>query len=214
MKKPPSHIRPRVQCTARSKRSQQQCRAWAYSGALGADEPKCAKHGGTTQGRPNTAVITHGQRSEFIRVDAIPAIIADAEKLRSADGKLDLLSINAATIKARAQTIPDDPKFLGVLIQAHHSMRSDVMALAEVEQAKAEAKEAPPTVFNIVNYGDPDGPFRRFQSRGLDGPVLIQHIEGRPYVWDEATDTYHRAVEQIDEDSGASFWILNNAHEH
>jgi len=105
-------------CAAKSKRSQKPCRNPAVHGV-----DKCRMHGGTVQGRPAEQRITHGQTSQFVRVDDLPEIVARMRELDTPGGRVEAIKRNFAVIEKRREKIPDAVDFTDVAIKAAKSLR-------------------------------------------------------------------------------------------
>jgi predicted RNA-binding protein YlxR (DUF448 family) len=202
--------RQKIKCRAKSKRPPHlPCGSWALEGV-----DLCRFHGGTTAQKQCEANITHGGRSAYIRKDQLPEILAAAKKLASRAGRAEFVQIRAALTEMLADKVssaiennsPEALKLepqaaLDLALKAEDRLTKHVALLHEMD---SEEVQTAPTTIVVANYDPQKGAV--FQGRGLDGPVHMRLLDDKPFMLDSATGAWWPALEQTDEESGASYY--------
>jgi hypothetical protein len=193
-----------TQCRATSKQRKRagdpdpRCRRYASSG-----KTLCILHGSKTEGVPALQVTTHGLHSAYVKVDDVEAITTKIEQAKTPEGRIELLSRNAALLQHRLEQVPITVDNLQIAAGGAESVRRQLETLADLDDGKAQ----PVTTFVVASF-DPaqQAPFR---ARGLDGDITVRLLDDKPYVLDEYTRAWWPAIEQTDEESGAKWFSID-----
>jgi hypothetical protein len=183
-------------CTAKSKRSQVQCKNAAMSGVT-----KCRMHGGKTEARPMEHSLTHGQYSPWVHQDKIKSVLSRARALDTPEGRAEAVKIGHALTTVRLEQVPEGEQFHDVYFRGANTALKHVETLHGLE-AEEQAPQLPTFVLNVGDATQ-QAPF---EARTLEGHCTVRMLDGKPFLLDAATGGWMPAQLRKDEDSGAEFY--------
>src|SRR6185369_8530802 len=183
-------------CTAKSKRSQVQCRNAAMAGVT-----KCRMHGGKTEARPMEHSLTHGQHSPWVHQDKIKSVLSRARALDTPEGRAEAVKIGHALTTVRLEQVPQGEQFHDVYFRGANTALKHVETLHGLE-VKEQAPTAP--VINILSADAMQ--HAPFEARTLEGHCTVRMLDGKPFVLDVATGGWMPAQLRKDEESGAEIY--------
>lgn len=164
---------------------------------------RCRLHGGYLSNRPrNTASKVQAERSQFVHISQVQAMVVGAEELLTHEGRRKAAAVSTARVAKRLESIPETLEYADLAFKGEDGLRKGIALGHELEKKDAPAAAAP--VFQIANFGDSSNGV--VQARSAEGAVTIQFVNGKPYMLEERTGILYPAVAGKDADTGAEIY--------